>query len=170
VRALRTIARLLVGFIGLTIGAMAALIWGAQNGYSITFLVVVSSIAAVLSAIGAMQILFPSHRAFSKPVSGIKGRIALGVLCDSLVVFGHADDAQFEVGIITQSGNIKRMVSCRNAHEAKIVIMATFNRKQVDWVRIWRNDARCADVRINYYHGRGRSEGKVVAGIVVQRV
>jgi hypothetical protein len=169
----RVIAKIVIGTLGATVGVTAVLIWGSQREYSVSSIVVASFVAASLAAIGAIQIAFPGTGfgvSKVKPASGPKGAIALSALCESLLVFNESTGASFEVDVVRQSGNIQRTVACQSADDAKKVVTSTFNRKHVEKVRIWRNDERCADVRINYYHGRGRAEGKVIAGIVVRRL
>ena len=40
--------------------------------------------------------------------------------------------------------------------------------KKVDQIRVWKNTDKHFDARINYYHGRGTKEGKVIRGITLK--
>jgi hypothetical protein len=105
-----------------------------------------------------------------RSAKGSTGVVDVDTLCRNLLVFQHVQGAKFEVAIMRQSGNIHRAYVCENVSAAMKLVISTFNRKRVRQVRIWQNNANSADVRINYYHGRGSSEGKVVAGVCIRKV
>ena len=174
-KLLRALAKLVLGSLGFTLGVVGALVWGIQHEYSVTLIVMSALIFGLLCAVGAVQILFPRGTANyhmkngANGANGAVGPIALKNLCESLLVFRDGEPASFQIDIVRQSGSVQRVISSGNSEDAKRTVMSTFNRKQVNDVRIWRNDDQTADVRINYYHGRGRSEGRVIAGVVVRR-
>ena len=98
------------------------------------------------------------------------GKVNLNEIPKLLVLNDPKDNEAIRVAIVRQSGNEQRALIVFSIDDAIHEINKFFNRKQTDAVRIWTNTSKIFDVRIRYYHARGRKEGKVVSGVTLQMV